>query len=231
RPEGAPITVLLWGAPGSLVERLARTLEVGGGPLLQDRFGAQPPVDPFQRPDTAQSLVDGRLDGADMVAQWRAQLATRGAHPQALFDWLPLWDNAYALALRPHLSEAGLLIALRDPRDMLLDWIAFGSPVPMRLESAVEAARWLATQLEQVADIEAGDVIPFRSIRMDDIAQDPRAIAQALADALALQVPIAPPQAYGPVRLPAGHWRRFGGVLGEAFEVLGPVAARLGYTA
>ncbi len=231
RPEGAPITVLLWGAPGSLVERLARTLEVGGGPLLQDRIGPETPADPFQRPDTPQALVDGSLDGAYMVGQWRAALAGRGAHPQVVFDWLPFWDNAYALALRPHLPEAGLLIALRDPRDMLLDWIAFGSPMPLRLEDTVEAARWLATQLEQVADIEAGEVIPFRSIRMDDIAQDPRAIAQALADALALQVPIAPPQAYGPVRLPAGHWRRFDGVLGEAFAVLGPVAERLGYTA
>lgn len=230
RPDDAPVVVLLWGAPGSLIERIARTIEVGDGPLLQDRIGPQPPADPFQNPEAARALVEGRLDGAYFVAQWRALLGARGAREKAVFDWLPYWDNAYALALRPHLPEAGLLVTLRDPRDMLLDWLAFGSPAPLRLDSAVEAARWLAAQLAQVADIEQGDVVPFRSIRMDAIAQDPTAIAQALADALGLNVPIAPAQAYGPQRLPAGHWRRFTAPLGEAFAILAPVAERLGYT-
>ncbi|MGY4514464.1 tetratricopeptide repeat protein [Lysobacter sp. HA18] len=231
RPDTAPITVFLWGAPGSMIERLSRTLEVAGGPLLQDRIGPNPPVDPFQRVDTGRALVDGSLDSAYLAAQWRAALPGRGARERVVFDWLPFWDNAYALALRPNIPEAGLLIALRDPRDMLLDWLAFGAPAPLRLESAVEAARWLAGQLEQVADIEAGDIVPFRIIRMDDIAHDPRAIAQAMADALDLRVPIAPPQAYGPTRMPRDHWQRFANVLDEAFAILGPVAARLGYTA
>ena len=30
-------------------------------------------------------------------------------------------------------------------------------------------------------------------------------------------------------RLPAGHWRQYDSVLGEAFAVLAPVAERLGY--
>jgi predicted Zn-dependent protease len=230
RPDAA-VTVLMWGAPGSLVERLTRTFEVAGGPVLTDRFGPNAPPDPFQRQGAAAELVAGTLDGAYFVAQWRAHLQAREARPSYVFDWLPYWDNAFLLALRPHLPEAGLLIALRDPRDMLLDWLVFGAPAPLRLESPVEAARWLAGQLEQVADIEAQALVPFRSIRMDAIADDPQAIAQALADAFDLRVPVAPAQAYGPGRLPSGHWQRFAGVLDEAFEILGPVAARLGYTA
>ncbi|WP_166636919.1 tetratricopeptide repeat protein [Cognatilysobacter terrigena] len=231
RPDDAPITVFMWGAPGSMIERLTRTIEVSGGPILQDRIGPNPPADPLQRMDTPRALVDGTLDGAYLAAQWRAALPGRGARPRVVFDWLPFWDNAYALALRPHIPEAGLLIALRDPRDMLVDWLAFGSPAPLRVESAVEAARWLAGQLEQVAEIEANDVVPYRTIRLDDIHHDNRAIAQAMADALDLRVPIAPEQAYGPTRLPRDHWRRFAGVLDEAFAILAPVAARLGYTA
>ncbi|WP_133479475.1 tetratricopeptide repeat protein [Cognatilysobacter segetis] len=231
RAPDAPVVVLMWGAPGSLIERLTRTFEVAGGPILADRFSSRAPDDLFQRQESAAALAAGTLDGAFGIAQWRAQLQAREARPQFVFDWLPFWDNAYLLALRPHLPEAGLLIAVRDPRDMLLDWLVFGAPAPLRLDSPVEAARWLAGQLEQVADIESQELVPFRSIRMDAIADDPQAIAQALADAFDLRVPVAPPQAYGQSRLPAGHWQRFAGVLDEAFEVLAPVAARLGYTA
>ena len=230
-PEDAPGVLLLWGAPGSIVERLAQTLGVGGAPMLMDRLGAAPPNDPFQRYDTAQLLATGQLDGAYMVAQWRAALPGRGITDRNVFDWLLTWDNALLLALRPHLPEAILMIALRDPRDMLLDWLAFGSPVPLRIDSPLEAARWLAGVLGQVADIAEQDLFPHRIVRLDGIEDDPNAIAQALADALGIQVPVPPPQALGPARLPSGHWQRFAGALDEAFALLGPVAARLGYIA
>lgn len=228
-PADAAGVVWLWGAPGALVERLARTFELGGAPLRTDRLGAEPPRDPLQRFESAHELADGRLDGAYFAAQWRAALAGRGVQG-GLIDWLIHWDNAFARALRPHLPEVLTLIALRDPRDMLLDWLAYGSPVPLRFESPAAAATWLAGSLAQVADLHEQDLVPHRLVRLDGIEDDPTAIAQALADALGTRVPVPPAPALGAARLPSGHWQRFAGALDEAFEILAPVAQRLGYT-
>jgi hypothetical protein len=178
-----------------------------------------------------QGLLDGSLDPAFMVSLWRATLPTRGIADGNIFDWLLWWDNALLLALRPHLPEAVLMVALRDPRDMLVDWLAFGSAVPFALASPEEGARWLAANLAQIADLHEQDLFPHRLIRMDDIAQDGKAVAQAIADALQIQVAITPTEAFGPAHFEAGHWRRFRDHLGEAFDLLTPVAQRLGYPA
>lgn len=230
-PDPASAVLLLWGAPGSLVERLAVTFDRAGAPLRADRFGAQPPTDPLQRYTTVPGLVDGSLDPAYVASLWRAALPARGIRDGNIFDWLLWWDNALLLALRPHLPEAVLMVALRDPRDMLLDWLAFGSPVPLALPSPDEAARWLAANLAQIADLHEQDLFPHRLIKLDDIAQDGKAIAQAIADALQIQVAIAPSELFGPAHFEAGHWRRYRDSLGDAFDLLTPVAQRLGYPA
>ena len=228
-PDPAPGVLLLWGAPGSLVERVALTFNLSGGPLRADRFGAQPPSDPLQNYRTPAALVDGSLDGAFLVGQWRAGLAARGISDGNVFDWLLWWDNALLLALRPHLPEAVLMVAVRDPRDMLLEWLAFGSPAPFALESPVIGARWLAQVLGQVADLHEQDLFPHRLVKLDDIANDPTALAQAIADALETSIAPAPERALGPQHFVPGHWRAFAEPLAAAFALLTPVAVRLGY--
>jgi tetratricopeptide (TPR) repeat protein len=230
-PDPAAAVLLLWGAPGSLVERLAITFEQAGAPLRADRFGGQPPNDPLQRYTTAPGLLDGSLDPAYMVSLWRATLPARGIQDGNIFDWLLWWDNALLLGLRPHLPEAVVMIALRDPRDMLLDWLAFGSPVPFALASPEAGARWLAATLSQVADLHEQDLFPHRLIKLDDIADNANGLAQAIADALQIRVAVAPQEALGPARFASGHWRHFRDALGDAFDLLAPVAQRLGYPA
>ncbi|MGH8072471.1 MAG: tetratricopeptide repeat protein [Lysobacter sp.] len=227
--QPAAAVVLLWGAPGSLVERVAATLANAGAPVRADRFGAQPPTDLFQRYLTIDGLAGGSADPAALVAEWRAELPARGIKDGQVFDWLLWWDNAALLALRPHLPEAMLLVVLRDPRDMLLDWLAFGAPAPFALETPEAGAQWLAQVLGQVADLHEQDLLPHRLLRMDGIAEDPAGIATALAGALQTRLPVPPRQAMGPSRFPAGHWRAFAEPLGEAFKLLEPVARRLGY--
>ncbi|MFC3551906.1 tetratricopeptide repeat protein [Lysobacter cavernae] len=229
--ESTPPVLLLWGAPGSLVERLAVTLGESGAPVRADRLGATPPNDLFQRYPTTAGLVDGTLDAAYQINLWRAGLPARGISDGTVFDWLLWWDNALLLALRPYLPEAVLMIALRDPRDMLLDWLAYGSPVPFALASPEAGARWLAATLEQVAQLHEQDLFPHRLVRLDDIAQDPRGVAQALADALQTRVMTPSPATLGTARLAPGHWRTFAEPLAEAFALLEPVAQRLGYPA
>ncbi|BDU14985.1 tetratricopeptide repeat protein [Lysobacter auxotrophicus] len=230
-PDPAAAVLLLWGAPGSLVEHLAITLNQAGAPLRTDRFGNQPPNDPLQRYTTVPGLIDGSLDPAYMVQLWRAALPSRGIQDGNVFDWLLWWDNALLLGLRQHLPEAVLMIALRDPRDMLLDWLAHGSPVPFALPSPDAGARWLAATLSQVADLHEQDLFPHRVIKLDDIAQDATGLAQAIADALQIRVAVPPQESLGPVRFEAGHWRHFREALGDAFDLLTPVAQRLGYPA
>lgn len=230
-PDPAPSVLLLWGAPGSLVERLAVVLDRAGAPLRADRLGPQPPTDPMQRYNTVPGLLDGSLDPAYVVNLWRAALPSRGVAESHIFDWLLWWDNALLLALRPHLPEAVLMVALRDPRDMLIDWLAFGAPVPFALASPEAGARWLAQTLSQVADLHEQDLFPHRLMRLDDIAQDPTALTQLIADALQVRVPVPPQDALGPAHFAPGHWRAYRNTLGDAFDLLTPVAQRLGYPA
>jgi tetratricopeptide (TPR) repeat protein len=230
-PGSRPGLLLLWGAPGSLVERIAATLETAGAPLRADRFGTKPPQDDLQRYHTIAELADGRLDAAAMVDGWRAQLPARGATDHGVCDWLLWWDNALLLALRPHLPEALLMVALRDPRDMLLDWLAFGAPAPFAMQTPEAAARWLAQVLGQVAELHERDLFPHRLIRLDDIADDGAAVAQAVGEALGIQLPPPPGGTFGIRHFQPGHWRAYAQPLGDAFAVLAPVAQRFGYPA
>ncbi|MGY0799816.1 tetratricopeptide repeat protein [Lysobacter sp. A286] len=237
-PEAAELTpvqqaerpaFLLWGAPGSLIERVTGTLHLGGATLYGDRFGPNPPKDLFQRYLTIDALSTGTAEPANLIAEWKAALPARGIKPAEVFDWLLWWDNAAVLVLRPHLPEALLVIALRDPRDMLLDWLAFGSPAPFALESPLVAARWLAQVLTQVADLHEQDLLRHRLLRLDGIENDPAGVAAAIAEAIQVAVAPAPPGRLGEDRFPAGHWRDFGPSLADAYAVLTPVAVRLGY--
>ncbi|KRB07577.1 tetratricopeptide repeat protein [Lysobacter sp. Root690] len=226
--DGTRGILLLWGAPGSRVERIGQVLGAVGAPLLVDRFGGQPPSDPLQRYGSVDELLSGALDPAFLVKMYRAALPARGVGDGPVFDWLLWWDNALLRAMRPYLSEALLLIAVRDPRDMLLDWLAYGSPTPYALPSPEQGARWLAQTLEQVADLHEGDLFPHKLVKLDETGDEPTAIAQVLADALRVQVSL-PNGLSLPQRLPDGRWRQYAEPLAEAFALLAPVARRLGY--
>ena len=227
----APAIALLWGAPGSGVELLAAQAEAMGLPLLGDRFGPNPPHDHLQRPLTIGHLATGELAPEALVAQWRASLPGRGVADGPLIDWLRWWDNIVLLALRPHLPGALLLVALRDPRDMLLDWLAFGAPMPLAFESPVVAAHWLAAVLDQVATLHEQDLYPHRLLRMDDVIGQPAALIDVLNVALDTDLPVTPQPPPALERLPAGRWRAYAAPLAEAFAPLTAVAQRLGYAA
>ncbi len=131
--------------------------------------------------------------------------------------------------LREQLPHAILLFALRDPRDTLLDWLAFGGSAPFAIPSLQAAARWLAVALNQVALLHEQDLFPHHLIRLDDIADDPQALTQALSDALQAQLPVPPSHVLGAAHFPPGHWRAYAQPLGDSFALLTSVARRLGY--
>ena len=219
--------MFLWGAPGSGVERVATVMAAGSRVLRGDRFGPTPPDDAFQNFLTLQRLATDALSPEQLVQQWREALPARGIEDGNVIDWLLWWDNALLWALRPQLPEGRLVIALRDPRDMLVEWLALGAPAPLALTSSSEAAQWLARALAQVALLHEQDLYTHMIIRTDDAVNDPAAMGALLEQAFGLRFPAV--RSLGPGTVPAGHWRNYAQVLASEFAVLTPVAVRLGY--
>ena len=227
RSEGAPQVMFLWGAPGSGIERLAAVMEAAGEPFRSDRFSPQPPQDGFQSYAVIDGLISGTLSGHQVADRWRQALPSRRLLTRDVFDWLPWWDNALLIALRPYVREGMLVMAIRDPRDTLLDWLAFGSAAPFAMPSPVEAAHWLAAALGQVAALFENQWYPNRVLRTDDIGNDPRAAAALMGEVIQMRMPA--PASVGPAHFPPGHWRRYREPLADAFALLTPIALRMGY--
>ncbi|WP_296252743.1 tetratricopeptide repeat protein [uncultured Stenotrophomonas sp.] len=219
--------MFLWGAPGSGVERVAAVMAAGSRVLRDDRFGPAPPDDAFQNFLTLQRLATDALTPEQLVQQWRAALPARGIEDGNVIDWLLWWDNALLWALRPQLPEGRLVIALRDPRDMLVEWLALGAPAPLAVTSSSEAAQWLARALAQVALLHEQNLYTHMIIHTDEAVNDPAAMGALLEQAFGLRFP--PVRSLGPSTIDAGHWRHYAQALASEFAALTPVAVRLGY--
>lgn len=228
-PPDASRVVFLAGLPGSPVERVADLLAGSVPAFRPDRLGARPPSDAMQNIHTPGALARGGTTPAQVAASWRAALPARSVDG-AVIDWLPWWDNAYVAVLREALPGAMLLAVIRDPRDMLLNWLAFGASTPFALASPQVAAEWLAAGLAQLADLHEQDLVPHRLLRLDAASEDAAAITAELGKALDLELPAPPPGYFGTPRFPAGTWRDYADVLAGPFATLAPAAKRLGYT-
>ncbi|MGN0863441.1 MAG: tetratricopeptide repeat protein [Stenotrophomonas koreensis] len=233
-PELAPISedmhdrpLFVTGLPGSGVERVVTVMGAASPVLRTDRFGSNPPNDPFQRFDTLAALASGELSAEALVQQWRDALPARGVANGNIIDWLLWWDNGLLWSLRQHLPQARLLVVLRDPRDMLLEWLAFGSAAPFALNTITEATGWLQRGLEQLANLHDQSLYPVALMRIDGFERDPQGLAQLLQQVFNTGFPVV--DQLPPPRLPSGHWRQYRDVLGAAFNNLTPVAVRLGY--
>ncbi|MEA9581556.1 tetratricopeptide repeat protein [Xanthomonas nasturtii] len=219
--------LFVWGTPGSHVERLVAVMDAATPLVRGDRYGATPPSDALQSYRSVEQLASGELAPMALVEGWKAQLLRRGIDDGNVIDWLLWWDNTLLTALRPHLPEGRLAIALRDPRDMLLDWLSAGASAPLAVQSPQQATDWLLAALEQLAVLHERDLYPHRIIRLDGIESDPQGISTALEQAFGLNFPLVEPR--GPARLASGRWRSYRGVLGAQFDLLTLIAVRFGY--
>ena len=229
--------VFLVGAPGSGVERVALLLRgQDAWPLLDDRFVSALRADGFLRPQYDRWLAgDGAADG-DVRAAWRAGVSARGVDPdQPLVDWLPHFDARQLAVLPSALPRARFVLALRDPRDMLLNWLAWGTVHRFAVRDPLAAAQWLAEALAHLAQI--AEAFPVARVHGEALEQQRDAAAADLAAELGLpavpdtdrlQQALAGPEGW-PSALPPGSWRQYRGELAEAFAVLAPVAVRFGY--
>jgi tetratricopeptide (TPR) repeat protein len=229
---GTPPVAYLWGPPGSGVEKVAAVIGNAGYPLRADRFTPHAPQDAFQNPDSIAALASGALTPEQVLAGWQAALPARGVRDGIIIDWLPFWDNAFLKVLRPLQPEAIVLIAVRDPRDMLLEWMAFGSTMPFAITSPTEAALWLARQLQHALALHQNALQPHRIVRTDHAHADVEAFAADVGTGLGLEQILVPPVgALGAPRFEYGHWRHYARPLADAFALLQDVAQALGYPA
>ncbi|MDN5782661.1 MAG: adenylate cyclase, partial [Luteimonas sp.] len=226
----APPVAFLAGAPGSGVERLAVVLSGTVPAFLGDRFIPQrSPQDLLQGFDLAARLAGGQVDAGTVAQDWRTHLPARGVANGEVIDWLLWWDNALLPMLRTELPQAHVLLALRDPRDMLLDWLAFDAPLRLQVQSPLQMAQWLARHLEHVAVLHEQSPVLYALVKLDEIHADGAGIAAALGAALRANIATPPDGVFGPPHFAAGRWREFADVLAEPFAALAPVAQRLGY--
>lgn len=233
--------VMLWGPPGSGSERLAAALRLSPSrPLLQAFRELAPRMLQFPEAVIARALDAEELPAlaASVAMDYARTLApVLSQGNQGVFDWLVHWD-ARAVPLLQRASPGTRLIAvLRDPRDLLLNWLAFAAPAGPAFVDPVANATWLANQLEHLLFSRDDLQLPALLVDMDRFDADPVATMQEIA-AFA-DLPTAPDTQPAlqrlsgpgglPTLLPAGRWRAYRGELDAAFAVLAPLAERLGY--
>lgn len=222
---------LLWGPPASRIERVqAAVLPVARDRLLIDRWRQPMRDDGFHLLRVAPT--DPR---AGTAARWREPLVAAGIDPATVIDCLPCWDGWTQATLH----GTTLVAVLRDPRDLLLNWMAWGSAVGFTFPGPDVASAWLCRVLDQLID--AAQRHPERVVHLDADAldRDPAGFAAQLSAALGL---VAAPDidaalALGrhpngkPADFLAGAWRLYAEPLAAAFAPLSERAVRLGYPA
>ena len=223
--------LLLWGPPGSRIERVHAALVAAAGErIMLDRFQPRMRDDGFNlfRAPPGHPL-------AGTVERWRAPFVAMGRSPESLIDALPYWDGWTQATLH----GTTLVAVLRDPRDLLLNWMAWGSAAGFTLPSPSIATAWLLRVLGQLLDAETAQPTKVLRIDADLLDRDPEAFATQLVTAfnldatpdLSAALALSKAANGGPTDFPAGAWRLYADVLKAPFKALGEMAVRLGYPA
>jgi len=230
-PAGQPWShapVLLLGAPGSGVEQVAALLaDQPGLQMLRGRASSLDRPDDFNHPRF--QLYCGELDEAA-----REALRERYLRPmkesnmdlgRTLVDWLPRWDAHLLALVRRAMPGTRLLIVDADPRDELLNWLAFGWANGFTCADVEASADWLARARRHIAHGAQLDDPRRLVVRADDLLADGDA-AQGLArflgipsidfDAQAKRTEAGRPRG----RFAAGHWQAYRDALAGPFARL-----------
>lgn len=237
--HGTPGPALLWTPPGSSPELAAALLrEVDGLQLTVDRFSPRPREDDFRVPEAIDLFPATLESSADaFTGAWRAALEQRGHTAAATLDWLPHFDRRTLPMLRAGAPTTRVVAVLRDPRDLLLNWLAFSSPQHYDIRDAAAAGHWLAAALDTAVRLRESNLLATLVLRDGIATGDMAGAADAVARFLTLDATPDPAAAQRlrngalglPTAFPDGHWRHYRDALAEAFAPLHPVAARLGY--
>ncbi|HEY0233223.1 MAG TPA: tetratricopeptide repeat protein [Dokdonella sp.] len=228
----ASAPVLLLGTPGSGVELVAALLaQQPQLRVLRDHFGAVTRVEDFDR---ARFGVPGAALGPHdrdaLRERYLAPLqATEKGAARILVDWLPQWDARLLHWIRSAMPGVRMLLVERDPRDALLNWLAFGWAQDFPCPDPDTAALWLQRARRHL-QLGTGFDASQRLAIDADRAWDDAAAAAELARFLGIEMlsrdaasnPAALFRNGLPTRFAAGHWQRYGEALAGPFRHLVP---------
>ena len=232
-PAGSPwadAPVLLLGTPGSGVERVAALLDDQRELLvLRDRIGKALREDEFTRPRF--QAYCGELDEVARRAlreRWQAPLRGLATAGRTMVDWLPRWDAHLLALVRRAMPGTRIVVVERDPRDALLNWLAFGWAPGFPCSDPDGAADWLARARKHLRHgaalddprhlyVAADPLLDGRPQALDELARflglatiEPGRHAQSMAVGLGGLS----------VRFPAGHWKGYREALAGPFARL-----------
>jgi tetratricopeptide (TPR) repeat protein len=223
--------ILLLGTPGSGVERVAALLaDQPQLTVLRDRIGALMRNDDFNQPRFQHYC--GELGDADREGLRERYLAPlRAANiplDHTLVDWLPRWDAHLLALIRRAMPGTRLVIVERDPRDALMNWLAFGWATGFPCSEPGAAVEWLLRARRHLAFggelAEPRRLVVAADALLDDAQGHGGELARFLGvDALRPGAQLAAmAQGLGglPVRFAAGHWQAYRDVLAEPFARL-----------
>lgn len=220
--------VLLCGLPGSGVGQVAALLaDQPGWFVRRERFEAMPDFisAPFD-PRLLQPLDQAAL--AVLARRYRRPLErARVPETTQVVDWLPVLDARVIPALRRALPGTRLLIVVREPQDMLVDWLAFGWSQGYSMPDPLTGARWMRLAAAHM-DLAARMLPVFRADPDALLAKGGGASRRQLGEYLGLRDMAWGPLARGarrgrgglPVCFNAGHASHYREVLSEAFAAL-----------
>ena len=226
-----PAPILLLGTPGSGVERIAALLADQPGLLvLRDRAASLARADEFTAPRFPHYCGElGEEDRAALRERWWAPLRAAGVDEgRTIVDWLPRWDAHLLALVRRAMPGTRLVIVERDPRDALLNWLAFGWLPGFACGDPLPAAQWLARARAHLAH-GAGLAQPQRLVvAADAVIQAPASAGTPLAQFVGLDM-LEPGAHFAagarglgglPAQFPAGHWQAYATALAGAFAEL-----------
>ena len=226
--SAAAAPVLLTGLPGSGIGRLAALLgDQQGLVVRRDHFSSSAD---FVSAPFDEKLLQGLSEAELALLQRRYLEPLQHGGPDAgapVIDWLPYLDARVLPALKRALPGVRIIQVQCDPRDALLNWLAFGANAKLLMRDPMEAARWLKTELAHQAL--ALELLPSRRIDAEAVLADPQgAQGNALAEFLGLQSLQPGPLTRAaeknrrgmPMAFEAGHARRYRDALADAFAAL-----------
>ena len=223
--------VLLIGAPGSGVERVAALLsDQPGLHVVHDRVhGLRGDcLDP-----AAAELDLAQLDEAGIGKHretYLERLRQSGVDPDlTVVDWMPRFDARHLLVARRILPGTRVVLVDRDARDALLNWLAFGWLPYAGLSHLDAGVDWLARAEIHLRALERFGGLPLLVVNAEQLLADPQGAGGALADFLGIDAlaagDLTARSERGPLGLPTrfadGRWQAYAEVLGESFERLG----------
>jgi Flp pilus assembly protein TadD len=236
--EGRPVVFVPY-IPGTGAEVLLRALAQGESiAVLTDRLGANGRHDGLsadQRGQIENGLGEGTLH-LFRRRYWRALDRLKLPAARLPLDVLPSLEWVQYAALSGALPQARVLAFVRDPRDTLLHWLAFGTTPARPIGKPELAANYLLRQYQHIDRMRSSAGLAVTVIRAEDFDSDRNALRDRLGEALGvapsslvLDAPQRQVLAGLPERLQSGRWRQYAAPLGKAFRLLATAARSFGY--